>query len=54
VEIRKWVKENKKTNIMVINLLARQDLELTSCVNQEKKPFYRKLGKYVKGLITLQ
>jgi hypothetical protein len=49
MEIRNWVKENKKTNIMVINLSTRQDLEPTSYVNQETNAFNRTLGKYVKG-----
>jgi hypothetical protein len=34
---------------MVINLPTRQDLEPTSCVNQETKAFNRKLDKYMKG-----
>jgi hypothetical protein len=50
MEIRNWVKENNKTNIMVINLPTRQDLEPTSHVNQETKAFNTKLGKYVKDL----
>jgi hypothetical protein len=34
---------------MVINPPTRQDLEPTSCVNQEIKVFNRKLGKYMKS-----
>jgi hypothetical protein len=48
-EIGNFVKKNKNTNIRVINLPTRQDLEPTSCVNQEIKVFNRKLGKYMKS-----
>jgi hypothetical protein len=47
-EIRKFMENNKNTNIMVINLPMRQNLEPTSCVNQETKVCNRKLGKYMK------
>jgi hypothetical protein len=47
--MRNFVRINKNTNIMVMNLPNRQDLDATSCVNQEIKVFNRKLGKYMKN-----
>jgi hypothetical protein len=48
-QIRNFVRINKNTNIMVLNLPNRQDLDATSCLNQEIKVFNRKLGKYMKS-----
>jgi hypothetical protein len=48
-QIRSSVRINKNTNIMVMNLPNRQDIDATSCINQEMKVFNRKLGKYMKS-----
>jgi hypothetical protein len=37
--IRNFVRENTHTNVLVMILPNRQDLEVTSCVNQEIKVF---------------
>lgn len=47
-QIRNFVRKNSNTNVMVMNLPNRQDLEATSCVNQEVKVFNRKLCKHMK------
>lgn len=47
-QIRNFVRENGHTNILVMNLPDRQDLEVNSCVNREIKVFNRKLCKYMK------
>jgi hypothetical protein len=47
-QIRNFVRKNSNTNVMVLNLPNRQDLEATSCVNQEVKDFNRKLCKHMK------
>ena len=38
-QIRNFVRENGHTNILVMNLPDRQDLEVNSCVNREIKVF---------------
>jgi hypothetical protein len=38
-EIRKFMENNKNTNIMIIHLPTRLDLEPMSCINQETKVF---------------
>jgi RNase H-fold protein (predicted Holliday junction resolvase) len=48
-EIRKFMENNKNTNIMIIHLPTRLDLEPMSCINQKAKVFNRKLDKYSKG-----
>ncbi|PNF33016.1 hypothetical protein B7P43_G16371 [Cryptotermes secundus] len=48
IEIRNFVIDNAHTNVLVVNLPNRMDLEATSCVNQEIKVFNRKLRKYMK------
>jgi hypothetical protein len=47
-QIRSFVRENSHTNVLVMNLPNRLDLEATSCVNQEIKVFNRKLCKHFK------
>jgi hypothetical protein len=48
-QIRKFVRDNSQTNVMLVNLPYRQDLEATFCVNQEIKVFNRKLYKHIKS-----
>jgi hypothetical protein len=49
IQIRNFVNNNAHTNIIVMNLPYRFDLEPTSCVNHETRVFNRKLGKQVKA-----
>jgi hypothetical protein len=46
-QIRSFVRQNSHTNVLVMNLPNRLDLEATSCVNQEIKVFNRKLCKHL-------
>jgi hypothetical protein len=46
--IRNFVKLYSLTNVVVMTLPFRHDLEANSCVNKEIKIFNRKLRKYVK------
>jgi uncharacterized membrane protein len=45
-----FVKKNKHTNIVVMNVQHRHDLAYWSCVNKEVENFNRKLLKFIKPL----
>ncbi|PNF27502.1 hypothetical protein B7P43_G04277 [Cryptotermes secundus] len=46
--IRKFIQTNLNTNVFVLSLPKRWDLEDQSCVNKEISQFNRKLSKYLK------
>jgi hypothetical protein len=48
-QIRTFVKMHSKTNILVLELPDRYELNTNSCVNREGKVFNRKLSKYMKA-----
>jgi hypothetical protein len=48
-QIRKFMERHSQTNVMVVNVPNRFDLEAHSCVNQEVKAFNRKLDKHMKN-----
>jgi hypothetical protein len=45
IQIRNFVNKNTHTNVLVMNLPHRHDLEQKSCVNDEVKRFNRNLKK---------
>jgi hypothetical protein len=47
--IRKFIQMNLNTNVHVLSLPKRWDLEDQSCVNKENMNFNRKLSKYLKS-----
>jgi hypothetical protein len=47
--IKKFVERHSQTNILVVNLPNRFDLDAHSCVNNEVNAFNRKLGKHMKS-----
>jgi hypothetical protein len=48
IQIRNFVNKNNHTNILVMNLPNRRDLEVTSSVNHEIRVFNGKLSKQIK------
>jgi RNase H-fold protein (predicted Holliday junction resolvase) len=49
-QIRNFVKHSQ-TNVLVMNVPNRFDLDAQSCVNYEVKFFNKKLGKHMKSFI---
>jgi hypothetical protein len=47
-QIRNFVENHKQTNVIVISVPYRHDLESNSCVNDEVKVYNRKLKKHLK------
>ena len=48
LQISNFVKKHNQTNVIVIGVPHRHDLEPDSCVNEEVKVFNRKLKKHLK------
>jgi len=48
-QVRKFVERHSQTNILVVNVPNRCDLDAHSCVNNEVNAFNRKLGKHMKS-----
>ena len=49
-QIKNFVENHKQTNVIVISVPCRYDLEPKSCVNDEVKVYNRKLKKHLKVL----
>jgi RNase H-fold protein (predicted Holliday junction resolvase) len=49
-QIKKFVENHKQTNVIVMSVPHRHDLEEKSCVNDDVKRFNRKLRKFMKVL----
>jgi len=47
-QIRNFVENHKQTNVIVLSVPCRHDLESNSCVNDEVKVYNRKLKKHLK------
>ena len=47
-QIRNFVENHKQTNVIVMSVPCRHDLESSSCVNHEVKVYNRKLKKHLK------
>jgi hypothetical protein len=52
--LRDFVAEHNHTNLVVMNVLHRHDLQINSCVNNEVKVFNRKLKKHSKVFAHLR
>ena len=48
-QIRSFLEKNSQTNILVMNVPNKFDLDAQSCVNYEVKVLNRKLGKHMKS-----
>jgi hypothetical protein len=51
-QIRNFAEKHSQTNVLVMNVPNRFDLDAQSCVNYDVKFFNRKLGKHMKSFIT--
>ena len=49
-QLRNFVEKHNQTNVLVMNVPNRFDLEAHSCVNHEVNTFNRKLDKHIKNL----
>ena len=48
-QIRNFVERHSQTNVLIVNVPNRYDLEARSCVNYEVNAFNRKLDKHMKS-----
>jgi hypothetical protein len=52
--LQKFVKRNSHTNLILMGVPHRYDLDKTSCVNKEVEAYTRKLSKLMKALYNTE